>query len=134
MIVADTNLLVYLFVPGPHTTAASQVLLRDPAWVAPRVHAYELLNVMATHIRKGDFDIGQALRIIEQVQLTVQVFADPDREQVLRSSVAESIGSYDCEFVELARNLGTRVVTADAKMLKAFPDLVISINDFAAGK
>jgi predicted nucleic acid-binding protein len=36
--------------------------------------------------------------------------------------------------VVLARNLNTRLVTADRKLLRQFPDEAISIEDFAEGK
>jgi predicted nucleic acid-binding protein len=134
VIVADTNLAVYLFVPGPHTGAATEVLAPDSVWMVPRSYSYELLNVMATHVRNGIFDLDHAFQVIDQVERTVQVIGDPDRKQVLTAAVAVSIGSYDCEFVVLARELGTRVVTADKRMLNAFSDLTISIEDFAAGK
>jgi predicted nucleic acid-binding protein len=134
VIVADTNLLVYLFVRGPHTDAATEALSRDPVWVAPPAYRYEFLNVMATHVRKGEFDMQKALDIMRQAEQTVQVLPDPDRELVLRTSVGVSIGSYDCEFVEPARSWRTRVVTADVKLLKTFGDVAVSIDDFAAGK
>ena len=129
MIVADTNLIVYLFVPGPHTAAASESFKRDPEWVVPPVYAYELLNVMSTHVRTGRLDAQKAMEVVQQATRTVQVRPDPNREDVLKASVSAGVGSYDCEFVVLARSLGTRVVTADAKMLKSFGGDTVSIDD-----
>ena len=76
----------------------------------------------------------KAMDVVDQISRTVQVRPDPDREEVLKASVSAAVGSYDCEFIVLARTLGVRVVTADAKMLKAFGGVAVSIDDFAAGK
>ena len=62
MIVADTNLIAYFFIPGEHTTAAKSVFLRDPDWVAPLLWKSEFRNVLATYLRQGHFDLNDALR------------------------------------------------------------------------
>jgi len=36
---------------------------------------------------------------------------------------------YDCEFVALAARLGTKVVTMDAKILKAFPQYAAPLSE-----
>ncbi|MGH8595208.1 MAG: type II toxin-antitoxin system VapC family toxin, partial [Gammaproteobacteria bacterium] len=36
--------------------------------------------------------------------------------------------AYDCEFVALAMRLGVKVVTMDAKLLKAFPQHAIALS------
>jgi len=134
VIVADTNLLVYLFVPGPHTSAALKCLERDSEWLAPPVYAYEVLNVMSTHVRTGRVDFRKAMEVLDQISRTVQVRPDPDREEVLKASVSAAVGSYDCEFIVLAKSPVTRVVTADTKMLRVFGGVAVSIDDFAVGK
>lgn len=78
MIAADVNLLVYLFVPGPHTAVAAQSLVRDPVWVVPPVYAYEVLNVMATHVRKGEFDVAHALQVVRQIEVQDAVVSIED--------------------------------------------------------
>lgn len=134
MIVADVNLPIYLFVNGSFTSLAAQVLARDPFWVIPPCYRYELLNVVATHVRKNEFDVAEALRVMREIARTVEVKNDPDRAEVLRLSVVSRIATYDCEYVALAGELGTRVVTNDQKMMQAFPGITVSMEDFAAGK
>jgi predicted nucleic acid-binding protein len=52
----------------------------------------------------------------------------------VRLSVETKIATYDCEFVVLARRLKLRLVTKDKALLRAFPDVAVSIEDFASGK
>jgi predicted nucleic acid-binding protein len=40
--------------------------------------------------------------------------------------------AYDCEFVALALSLGTKLVTMDQAILRAFPDTAISLTLFLA--
>ena len=41
--------------------------------------------------------------------------------QVLELVRSSDCSAYDCEFVALAMELGTKLVTMDRKLLKAFP-------------
>jgi predicted nucleic acid-binding protein len=134
MIVADVNLPIYLFVNSLFTQAASDALARDPHWLIPPLYKYELLNVLATHVRKNYFDIAHAMNVIDQIEKTVQVSSDPAREDVMRLSIVSRIGTYDCEYIALAQQAGTRVVTNDKEMRRAFPDVTISLEEFVAGK
>ena len=53
MIVADTNLIAYLLLPGPLTDRAGRVYERDPVWVAPPLWRSEFRNVLVLHVRTG---------------------------------------------------------------------------------
>ncbi|MHB1633024.1 MAG: type II toxin-antitoxin system VapC family toxin, partial [Acidithiobacillus sp.] len=36
--------------------------------------------------------------------------------------------AYDCEFVALAMKLGTKLVTMDSKLLRAFPGIAVALS------
>lgn len=57
-----------------------------------------------------------------------------DTAPVLELAHTSGCTSYDCEFVALARKLGTRLVTADRRLAAAFPEDACLLTDFAAGK
>jgi predicted nucleic acid-binding protein len=63
MIVADTNLIVYLFITGDQTALAQKVLDKDPQWIVPPLWQSEFRNVLAAYIRRG-MALQQAKRIM----------------------------------------------------------------------
>jgi len=50
---------------------------------------------------------------------------------VLGLAAQSGCTAYDCEFVALAADLGTRLVTADRRVLAAFPDIAVAPRAFA---
>lgn len=53
MIVVDTNVLAYLYLPGEYTAVAEVLLERDPDWAAPVLWRSEFRIILAGHIRRG---------------------------------------------------------------------------------
>lgn len=64
MIVVDTNVIAYLYLPTEYTRLAEDLLVRDPQWAAPLLWRSELRNVLALYLRKGllDFDGAYAIQ------------------------------------------------------------------------
>ena len=133
MIVADTNLIVYLLVAGPFSADAQGAFDRDGVWIAPTVWRHEMLNVLATSVRGKTLERGRAVDAWIHAPAFVKD-AEVNPLDVLDLSVETKFATFDCYYVALARKLGCRVVTADQKMLKEFPDVTVSIRDFAAGQ
>ncbi len=53
MIVADTNLIAYLLIPGQKTALAQAVFQQDPAWIAPFLWRSEFRNIPALYMRQS---------------------------------------------------------------------------------
>jgi len=51
-----------------------------------------------------------------------------DSRKILELVRDSNCSACDCEFVALAKSLNTHVVTADKKILQAFPDTAIPIR------
>ena len=134
MIVADTNLIAYLVLPGERTGAAEAVLRADPAWAAPTLWRSELRNILATYVRSGALALGDALSMAERAEALMAgwEFSVPT-EPVLALASSSGYAAYDCEFVVLARELAVPLVTADAQVLEAFPDTAVTPERFARG-
>lgn len=130
MIVADTNLIVYLFITGDQTALAQKVLDKDPQWIVPPLWQSEFRNVLASYIRRG-MTLQQAKRIMANAIQTLehrQVI--PTTEEILDLIAESECTAYDCEFIALARQLSIILVTADKQLLKQFPDFAISLEEF----
>ena len=72
MIVVDTNVLVYLLLPGEYTEQAEGVLRRDPVWAAPLLWRSEFRNVLAVYMRQGRLSLDQALRLMDNAEILLQ--------------------------------------------------------------
>ncbi len=128
MIVVDTNVIAYLYLPGEHTAAAEALLERDPDWVAPPLWRSEFRNILAGYLRRGMLSFEQALALQEETEaLLAGSERDADSRQVLELVRTSDCSAYDCEFVALAQALTVPLVTMDAKLLRAFPQTAMAL-------
>ncbi len=130
MIVVDTNVIAYLWLPGALTARAEALLRRDPEWAAPLLWRSELRNVLATMLRRGDVDLDLAAGIMARAEahLRRREFTVPSSE-VLRFAERSRCSAYDCEFVVLARELGVSLVTTDRRVLSSFPETAVPLAE-----
>ena len=68
MIVVDTNVITYLFVPGDRTSAAEAWRRRHAEWAAPLLWRSEFRNVLVTLIRLGRIELPIAQAIQEHAE------------------------------------------------------------------
>lgn len=131
MIVADTNLIVYLFITGDQTTLAQNVLSKDPHWIVPPLWQSEFRNVLAAYIRRG-MTLLEARQIMHNALETLEKReVIPSYEKILDLVAESECTAYDCEFIALAKQLNIRLVTADKQLLRQFSDCAISLEEFA---
>ena len=133
MIVVDTNLLVYLHVPGTLTTRAEAVLEHDPLWVSAMLWRSEFRNALVGLIRQGTLTLDIAREIAHRTESWMSGHEyTVATDQVLRLAAESGCSAYDCEFVAVAQDLGIPLVTADRQLLDAFPSTAVSIQKFVA--
>lgn len=129
MIVVDTNVLAYLYLPGEQTGLSERLLRRDPEWAAPVLWRSEFRNVLAGYLRRKTLTLDQARTLqVEAESLMAGSEHEVDSASVLKLVSETDCSAYDCEFAALAQTLGTKLVTLDAKLLKAFPKHTISLS------
>ena len=131
MIVADTNIISYLFLPTIYSERASQLYKSEPEWAAPNLWRSEFRNVLALYLRQKIITLPDALVIQEEAEA---LMADHEftvtSVQVLTLTDSSQCSAYDCEFVALAKQLSVKLVTQDKKILREFPEVAASLNDF----
>jgi predicted nucleic acid-binding protein len=126
MIVADTNLLIYLYVQGQRTAESEAVLQRDPSWAVPLLWRSEFRNVLIGLVRRDVLSLEAVSAILEEAErwLTGHEYSVMSH-QVLSLAAQSGCSAYDCEFVALAQDLRVPLVTTDRQILKAFPTVAV---------
>ena len=122
MIVVDSNVLAYLYLPGKFTAAAERLLEDDPDWHAPILWRSEFRNILTGCLHRGVLTFEHVLAIQREVESLLDgAEHELDSRHVLELARTSDCSAYDCEFIALAETLGSRLVTMDRKLLKAFP-------------
>ena len=129
MIVVDTNVLAYLYLPGEHTAAAESLLEDEPQWAAPVLWRSEFRNILAGYLRRGRLTFAQMYAVQQEAEGLLSGFEfEVDSLSVLELVRDSDCSAYDCEFAALAAKLGTKLVTMDKKLLRAFPTRAVALN------
>ena len=131
MIVVDTNIICYRWIASPQSAAVEKAWKKDPDWIAPILWRSEFRNVVAGALRRKLIAADAALEIIAQAEAEFagREFFVP-APAVIRLVLKSPCSAYDCEFAALAEELSVFLLTADRQLLRAFPKLAISLENF----
>jgi predicted nucleic acid-binding protein len=129
VIVVDTNVVAYLYLPGEYTAAAEALLQHDPEWAAPILWRSEFRNILAGYMRRDTLTFEQTAATQREAEsLLAGAEFEMDSLSVLELVRASDCSAYDCEFVALAQRLKTRLFTMDGKLLRAFPAIATALS------
>jgi predicted nucleic acid-binding protein len=129
VIVVDSNVLAYLYLPGEYTAAAEALLERDPDWAAPILWRSEFRNILAGYLRRKDISFEQAVSLQSEAEsLLAGCEFEVESRTVLELVRDSDCSAYDCEFIALAMKLDTKLVTMDKKLLRAFPNRAVALS------
>jgi len=133
VIVVDTNIIAYLYLPTTYTSLAEKTLHVDSEWVAPVLWRSEFRNVLALYVRKKTLALNHALAIQQEAE---DLLANHEYEvpsiTVLSLAAKSNCSAYDCEYVTIAQHLRTTLVTEDKGILKNFPETAMSMKAFVS--
>ena len=131
MIVVDTNIIAYLWIPGNATGGVKELVEREPAWAAPFLWRSEFRNVLAGAIRRKTISVETALRAAEAAESHLRNHEYFVSSELVMRFVSESkCSAYDCEFVAVAHDLRVPLVTTDDQILREFPKVAVKLSEF----
>lgn len=131
MIVVDGNVVAYCWLNGPLTDVAQAVRVKDPDWHVPILWRSELRSILTGYLRDGSLSRTQVGRVMQSIE---EAFVGKEHlvpsGEVFKVVEHSRLSAYDGEFVALATALSAPLVTADKAVLKAFPRIAVTMNDF----
>ena len=129
MIVVDSNVLAYLYLPGEYTAAAEALLEQDSDWAAPILWRSEFRNILAGYLRRKAIAFEQANSLQREAESLLEGAEFELESLAVLELVRDSdCSAYDCEFIALAMKLDTKLITMDKKLLRAFPKRAIALS------
>ncbi len=129
MIVVDTNILAYRWLPSPRNNDTEILLRLDAEWTAPVLWRSEFRNLLAGLMRAGALSQHDAESVLQRAANGLTGGECAVSDHAVLNLVAQSrCTAYDCEFAALAAVLGTVLVTEDKALLTAFPKLCRSLG------
>ena len=129
MIVVDTNVIAYLFLRGDFAARAEAWLKDDRDWVAPMLWRSEFRNLLGGYLRRKQLTFEAVREIQREAEaLLIGNEHEVDSQRVLELVRDSDCSAYDCEFVSVAMRLGLKLLTADGKVLRAFPQHTVAFS------
>jgi len=133
MLLVDTNVVAYLLIEGDHTEAAQNLHRSDPDWRSEAFLLVEFTNVLAAYLATKRMTLPLAQELLAKaIDLLDGKLARIPHGRVLAVSARYRVSAYDARFLALADQLGSRLVTEDAKLRAAAPALTQSLAEALA--
>jgi predicted nucleic acid-binding protein len=131
VIVVDTNIICYRWIPSSHSPDVDKALARDPDWIAPLLWRSEFRKALAGAMRQNLITPQIANDIIDKAEWHFVNCEFAVSSYAVLDLVANSTCSaYDCEFVALAEEQRVLLITVDRQILHDFPETAVSLDRF----
>ena len=126
MLVADTNVLIELFLPTENSAAVQQWRAADKDWQLPDLWVFEFRHILLKYMRAERLDLDEAIaNLVEAELLFLPKTQTVSSAASLQLAHRHGCSSYDAEFVVLAKQLNCPLLTYDRKLLQLFPDVAL---------
>jgi predicted nucleic acid-binding protein len=133
MFVVDTNIIAALYIRGRYSDAVKQLHGRDRVWRTDPFALIEFSNILASYERARYLTKAVAKECLADAQSFLrQYYFAVAHDAALEMAIRYRITAYDGRFLALANQLGSRLVTEDAKLRAAAPALTQSLNEALA--
>ena len=133
MVLVDTNVIAPLYVRSARTEAVEELFARDAVWRTEPLALIELSNVLFTYERSRYITAATARDCLNRAAafLQPQLFR-VSHQAALEAALDYRVTAYDARFLALADQLGSRLVTEDARLRAAAPALTQSLAEALA--
>ena len=129
MIADDINVIAYLFLRGEFAVKSENWLRQDHEWAAPVLWRSELRNLLAGYWRRKQLTFEGMREIQREAEaLLIGNEHEVDSQRVFELVRDSDCSTYDYEFVSVAMRLRVKLLTADQKVLKAFPEHTVAFS------
>ena len=126
MLVADTNVLIELFLPSDNAKAVQSWRAAHEDWRLPSLWLFEFRHVHLKYLRAGLLGLDAALENLTAAErLFLSSTLSVDSSKALQLAHHSGCSSYDAEFVVLAQQLQCPLLTFDRKLLQLFPEVAV---------
>jgi predicted nucleic acid-binding protein len=99
--------------------------------VAPSLWRSEFRNVLANQIRLQKLTLLDALDIWLEAEKMMSNKEHPVNSSLVLLLAAESnCSAYDCEYLAVARHLDVKLITYDRQLIKAFPSVALTAEQY----
>jgi predicted nucleic acid-binding protein len=130
MIAVDCNVIVHLLLEGEQTPRARGLLEHDADWHSEPLILVELTNVLATAMRARRLALKDATMVLTQAEGVIEAaLHTANHFDALTTAAHYRVSAYDARYLVVARNLGVKLVTDDARLRKSAPDLTQSLAE-----
>ena len=130
MIAVDCNVLAHLLLDGEQTPRARALLERDADWHSDGLILVELTNVLATAMRARGLAMKDATIVLTQAHAVVEPgLHGANHFETLALAAQLRVSAYDARYLVVARDLGVKLVTEDARLRAAVPKLTQSLAE-----
>ena len=133
MLLVDTNVVAYLLIEGDYTEAAQELHTRDSDWRSEAFLLVEFTNVLVSSIARKRMTLSMAEDFLVKVcSLFDGKLGRIPHASVLAIATRHRVSAYDARFLSLADQLGSRLITEDARLRAAAPALTQSLAEALA--
>jgi len=133
MVLVDTNIIAPLYVRSARTEAVEELVARDAVWRTEPLALSELSNVLITYERSRYITAAPARDCLNRAAAFLQPhFFRVSHQAALEAALDYRVTAYDARFLALADQLGSRLVTEDARLRAAAPALTQSLAEVLA--
>ena len=133
MVLVDTNVIAPLYVRSARTEAVEELFARDAVWRTEPLALIELSNVLITYERSRYITAAAARDCLNRAAAFLQPHLfRVSHQAALEAALDYRVTAYDARFLALADQLGSRLVTEDARLRAAAPALTQSLAEVLA--